>query len=200
LNGIVSIIGSSGIGKTTFAEALSKRLNLPLGLESHDERPYQKRFADTGKPAFHNQVDYLLFRWEQEIVLRKNNSLSIVDGGLDMDFHGFVRLFYRRSLLDDDEYNVLERLYSSIRKCLSEPDLIVFLRADPATVAARLAGRSRINIARAEDSVTLDESLMQWVAGLEQDKVTVFDVSASGKDFSREIEKVIEKMEQLGLQ
>ncbi|MEW5940639.1 MAG: hypothetical protein AB1750_13295, partial [Chloroflexota bacterium] len=96
---LISIVGASGVGKTSLARALSSRSDFALGLESHVERPFQALFQRDPRHALANQLDFLLFRAEQERDLRSGPRPAIVDGGLDLDFHGFSRLFHARGWL-----------------------------------------------------------------------------------------------------
>ena len=64
------------------------------------ERPFQALFKQDARYALANQLDYLLFRAEQEKELSASHKIGLVDGGLDLDFHGFTRLFHARGLLE----------------------------------------------------------------------------------------------------
>src|SRR5687768_7293797 len=97
---LLVIVGPSGAGKTTLANALAKHGSFDLALEQHGERPFQALFKQDPKYALANQLDYLLYRAEQEQALRGGNRPALMDGGLDLDFHGFTRLFYARGWLN----------------------------------------------------------------------------------------------------
>jgi len=185
---LICIVGPSGAGKTTLSNRLAEKFNLGAGYESHYERPFQKDFAENKALAFHNQTDYLIFRAEQERNLRSSHAVSIIDGGLDMDFYGFVKLFRKHGWLNEKEYSVLHRLYINLRMCLPEPDLVIYLYAERKVISERLSGRKRINIASAEDSVFLEKALEEWIASLNKEKVVKLDVSGSSQEYSGEIE------------
>ncbi len=154
MNKLISIVGASGVGKTALVTALSKTGEFITAYEQHAGRPFQALFKQDRRYALHNQVDYFLLRAEQERELRfsSTHKIGLMDGGLDLDFHGFSRLFHQRGLLTDDEYALCGRLYTLIRESLPFPDLIVHLCADEYTVTDRLSKRNRINIASAEDT------------------------------------------------
>ena len=86
MNKLIVIVGASGVGKTTLAQALSRKENFSIALEQHSERPFQALFKQDARYALANQMDYLLFRAEQEYQLRQNNAPALMDGGLNMDF------------------------------------------------------------------------------------------------------------------
>ena len=70
-----------------------------------------------------------------------------MDGGLDLDFHGFTRLFHAHGWLSDLDFDLCRRFHTLIRTLLPSPDLIVVLNADEKIISERLASLNRINIA-----------------------------------------------------
>jgi deoxyadenosine/deoxycytidine kinase len=177
---LVSIVGPSGVGKTSLVRALcAASPDLIPAYEQHAERPFQALFAQDRRYALANQVDYLLARAEQERSLRASNDTVLMDGGLEMDFYGFTRLFHQRGFLSDKEFDLCRRLYETLRTAFPPPDLFLRLTANPEVVSARLAGRERINIAQADDSALLDSFLDEWQAASPVDVFITHDVSSS---------------------
>ena len=85
---LITIVGNSGVGKTTLANELCRVISFITGLEQHEERPFQKQFSlDLRRYALANQIDYLLYRAEQEQYIRQSDSVGIQDGGLEDDFY-----------------------------------------------------------------------------------------------------------------
>ncbi|HEX7541875.1 MAG TPA: hypothetical protein VF352_07075 [Anaerolineales bacterium] len=89
--------GSTGVGRTSLVRALCKQGPLVAGLEEHNERPFQHVFKTDAHYAHANQLDYLLLRALQEALLRQSSQTGLMDDGLEMDFHGFTRLFHART-------------------------------------------------------------------------------------------------------
>ncbi len=197
MNKLIVIVGASGVGKTTLANALAKRGSFDLALEQHGGRPFQALFKQDPKYALHNQLDYLLYRAEQERALREGDKPALMDGGLDLDFYGFTRLFHARGWLDDAEFDLCERFYSLTRSLLPLPDLIIGLNASTQTITERLASRSRINIASTEDAGMLAQFIDEWLDSLPEEKVLKLDTTNEGKDYPQSIEAILNRIETL---
>lgn len=181
---LIALVGTSGVGKTSLAGALRAAYPFRVGMEQHAERPFQALFKSDARYALANQVDYLLLRAEQERELRRAPETGLVDGGLDQDFHGFTRLFRARNYLVEAEFDLCRRLYITIRASQPLPDLVISLKASDEEIRRRLAGRDRINIARAEDTALLDSFLDEWLASLAPERVLRLDVSAARPDYN----------------
>ena len=180
---LIAVVGNSGVGKTTLARALCQRGSFVAGLEQHSERPFQQLFAqDLQRWGLANQIDYLLYRAEQEEIVRRSDQTGIHDGGLDLDFHLFAKHFHRKGYLSEAEFILCERLYTLLRSLLPPPDLIIYLRA-PVTIAAqRYARRGRsLEIAALADLEDMDRLLTLWMAGV--DSAQVIEVDASHDEF-----------------
>jgi len=191
MNKLIAIVGASGVGKTTLVQAIAKAYPVATAYEQHKERPFQSLFMSDSRYALANQIDYLLLRAEQENHLRRASSpIGLVDGGLDLDFHGFTRLFHSRGLLTDPEFDLCGRVYSFIRATMPRPELIVRLHADEITVASRISTRDRINIANAEDTALFNSFLDEWLAGIPSEDLLQLDVSKEDIDYSKSVNMI----------
>ena len=191
---LVSIVGASGVGKTALVHALSKGGMFITAYEQHAERPFQTLFKSDSRYALANQLDYFLLRAEQERELRASPQIGLMDGGLDLDFHGFTRLFHNRGLLSEPEYNLCRRVYAFIRADMPRPELIVRLCADESTVAGRLSTRDRINIASAEDTALFNSYLDEWLASISSDQVLTLDVSHETLEYEYSVASILHKI------
>ena len=190
---LITVVGASGVGKTALVHALAKAYPFETAYEQHQERPFQTLFKNDSRYALANQIDYLLLRAEQEKRLRALPSaqIGLIDGGLDLDFHGFTRLFHSRLLLTDPEFDLCRRVYHFLREVLPRTELIVSLQADEITVANRLSTRERINIAGAEDTALFNSFLKQWLATIPPDQVLELDVSNETLEYERSVNIVL---------
>ena len=195
---LIAIIGNCGSGKTTLARQLSKHYGLVSLLEQHEERPFQARFQSELKTyALANQIDYLLFRAEQERSLREANHRGIVDGGLEQDFYIFTRLFHRKGYLDDREYALCERLYRPLRQSLPPPDLLIRLTAPLDVLIQRRALRTRaLDIVTDADLPAIEDLMDMWMKDNTVPTIT-FDTSQDDPNYSRTIQPLLTRLGEL---
>jgi deoxyadenosine/deoxycytidine kinase len=194
---LIVVVGASGVGKTSLVHALAKTGNYAVGYEQHNERPFQVLFKQDARYALANQLDYLLFRTEQEKELRTSIKTGLVDGGLDLDYHGFTRLFHARGLLSDSEFDLCRRFYELARHLLPLPNLIIHLIIKEGVIHQRLAGRERINIASAKDTSLFNSYLVQWLATIPPSKLLSLDVSEESPDYEQSCQLISMRIQEL---
>jgi deoxyadenosine/deoxycytidine kinase len=194
MNKLISVVGASGVGKTAFVQALARTGKFSVAYEQHASRPFQNLFKKDPRYALANQIDYLLLRAEQEGMLRASSIIGLMDGGLDLDFHGFTRLFHHQRLLTDPEHDLCKRVYSFVRANFPLPDLIVRLNADDQTIASRLSRRERVNIASAEDNALFNSFLDEWLASIPSTQVLELDVSKENIAYSKSVTTLLKRI------
>ncbi len=194
---LIAVIGPSGVGKTTLVRALARGSGAPefaTAFEQHAERPFQAVFKKDVRYGLVNQLDFFLLRASQERELRASPRTGLIDGGLDLDYHGFTRLFHARGLLSDRDFELCSRVYEALRELLPLPELFVRLRANQGMVAGRLSGRERINIASAQDTVLFETYLEEWLAGLPAHQVLELDVSQEPPGYPESMARVLDRL------
>ena len=192
---LITVIGPSGIGKTSLVNELAKTNQFSIAFEEHADRPFQAMAKQDAKYIFANQMDYLILRAEQEMELRNGSQIGLLDGGLDLDFHGFTRLFLSRNLLSSNEFDLCQRFYLLIRRLQPLPELIVRLKADEETVAGRLSGRKRINIAQADDISIFNFFLDQWLGSIPSSQILEMDVSNEDVNYEYSVDIILDTIE-----
>jgi deoxyadenosine/deoxycytidine kinase len=190
---LITIVGNSGAGKTTLARRLCEQGPFITGLEQIEERPFQALFAqDLHRYGLPNQVDYLLLRAEQEWAIRQSAQIGVQDGGLEMDFHVFARLFYEKGYLSDAEYQLCARLYGFFRQLLPPPDLIIRLAAPLDVIARRYRHRNRpLEIAQPDDLARMETLLDRWLATVTTTPILVFDAGGDDPTYARQVERIL---------
>ena len=194
---LITIVGPSGVGKTSLVHALSRAADFSIAYEQHNERPFQSLFIQDTHFALANQLDYLLYRAEQERELRRSPLIALTDGGLDLDFHGFTRLFHTRGFLSDAEFDLCRRFYAWTRELLPPPDLVIALSAPDKTVRQRLASRNRINIASAEDTAQFNFLVDKWLEKIPLANLLRLDVGREKLDYSRSVDIILKHIQNI---
>ena len=196
---LIVIVGNTGVGKTTLARCLCRWGDFFAGFEQHKERPFQSKFsADRQRYALHNQVDYLLFRAEQELAIRLGAKDGIQDGGIELDYHVFSTHFFHQGYLNQTEYDLCRRIYRLVRATLPPPDLIIHLSAPLPVLAERFAKRDRsLEIAALPDLEALQTLLDRWLATQNKSPLVSIDAGQQGQDFSGVREQLLARISKL---
>lgn len=199
---LITVIGNSGVGKSTFTKALCKAGSFSPILETMEERPFIWKFHENRKRyVVANQVDYFLYQAEQEHQIRLREAVGIQDGGLDFGFHVFTKRFYQKGYLEKDEYQLLGRLYEMLRGFLPYPDLIIELFAPISVVTKRMVGRKRdLDIEVTEDLYALEALKVEWLDTIKSTPIIQVDASTDDPSYSSIIKSLFEQItENLGL-
>ncbi len=193
---LIVVVGNTGVGKTTLVKSLCSQGNFATGLEGHAERPFQLHFKNDRRYALANQLDYLLLRAEQEHTIRNERRTGIQDGGLDMDFQVFTRLFLQKGYLSFEEFSLCERLVTQIRRTQPPPELIIWLQAPLEVVAARYAHRCRpLEIAEKADLSASQRLLEEWLHRLEPGRLIALDASQEDPSYGGFLPDLLVQME-----
>lgn len=182
---LINVVGNLGVGKTTLAAQLAERLPATPYWESPTGRPFQTLFSEE-KPrwALANQLDFFMFRAEQERQGRAAATIAIHDGGLDQDFNVFCQLMLAAAYLSEPEYDLCARTYQLLRALLPPPELTIYLEAPVAVIQARRQRRGRPNDDNIIPLALLNQFqvyLDSWLQGQEAGSLVRF--AAGGEAF-----------------
>lgn len=148
----IGISGLIGAGKTTLAEALSTKMNLPLYCEPVIDNVYLADFyKDPKRYAFNLQV-YLLnerFRQHQQIIWNGKGGVqdrTIYEDGV------FAKVLYNQGMIDKRDYDTYLSLFANMSNFMKKNNLIVHLDVTAEESLERIKLRSR----DCESTISLD--------------------------------------------
>ncbi len=135
----IAVEGPIGAGKTTLARLIGARIGADAMLEQPAENPFLDRFYDDmAGYAFQTQ---LFFLFQRERQMRAMAQPSMFAHSLVSDFMFAKDALFAKLNLSDDEYRLYAQMHRPIAAQLREPDLVVWLRASPRTLLARVRSR-----------------------------------------------------------
>jgi deoxyadenosine/deoxycytidine kinase len=186
---LITITGVSGTGKTTFTQKLGDKTGLPVYIEQHAQRPFHNgAVADPGSFMLQNQMDFLLYRAEQEREIRRTVNAGIVDGGLETDYYVFTSLFHQRGLLPETGFELCTRFYQLIRSLIPPPDLIVYLKASLEVISERFLRRQRlVEVSRLEDLTAQQVLIESWLAAEKNVRIITIDAEEDDPQYMQGI-------------
>src|SRR3954466_5240025 len=136
----IVIEGPIGVGKTSFAGRLARHLGADLLLEQPADNPLLQRFyLDMPSYAFQTQLFFLFQR------LRQMQSLaqpSMFSSPVVSDFLFAKDAIFARLNLSDDEHRLYQPMYAQLAAQVREPDLVIWLQAEPTTLLQRIHRRA----------------------------------------------------------
>ena len=140
----LAIAGNIGVGKSTLTGILAERYRLHPVFEAADENPYLEDFyLDMPRYAFHSQIFFLAKRLRQHLTEVNANERVIQDRTIYEDAAIFARNLFEEGVMEARDYRSYCQLYRAIAAALRPPDLLIYLRAEVATLRARIAERGR---------------------------------------------------------
>jgi deoxyadenosine/deoxycytidine kinase len=137
----IAIEGPIGVGKTSLAEILAKKLNARLILEGAEENPFISSFyKDVKKYAFQTQMFFLLSRFRQQQEAAQNDLFQQVTVS---DYVFAKDRIFANLTLDDNELKLYEQMHSLLRGRILKPDFVIYLQASTDVLMRRIAMRGR---------------------------------------------------------
>jgi deoxyadenosine/deoxycytidine kinase len=198
---LISIVGNLGAGKTTLTKLICDQGSYIPYWEKPEEHPFQVDFTrDFKRWAFANQMDFLLYRCQQELIARQNDEIAVMDGGLDQDFHVFSKNLYHKGYLTEGEFNVCERFYQLARCLLPPPDMIIRILIGTPTLMQRRLSRTRKTVDNLFDPqvfTDLEILLDDWLNHEISSPVLPFAFDQDLHHYTHKIEELVTEMKSL---
>ncbi len=123
----VVVEGPIGAGKTSLTHKLAERLNADTLLENASDNPFLPRFYQEPKRyALPTQLHFLFERTRQ---LRDLAQGDLFRTGTVSDFLIDKDMLFARLNLDDDEFELYQKVYADLAPQAPTPDLVIYLQA-----------------------------------------------------------------------
>jgi deoxyadenosine/deoxycytidine kinase len=140
----IAIAGNIGVGKSTLALLLSRRLGWEPFLEAVEDNPYLADFyQDMERWSFHSQIYFLSRRLRHHWELLQHANPVIQDRTVYEDAEVFAQNLYQQGLMSERDYRSYRELYEVVTAVLPPPDLIIYLRASVPVLLERIRKRGR---------------------------------------------------------
>ena len=145
----VVVEGPIGAGKTSLTHKLAERLSADTLLENASENPFLPRFYQEPKRyALPTQLHFLFDRSRQ---LRELAQGDLFRAGTVSDFLIDKDMLFARMNLDDDEFELYQKVYSDLAPQAPTPDLVIYLQA-PIDALQERVNRRGIEFERGMDA------------------------------------------------
>lgn len=123
----IVVEGPIGAGKTSLTYKLAERLDADTLLENAADNPFLPRFYQEPKRyALPTQLHFLFDRTRQ---LRDLAQGDLFRAGTVSDFLIDKDMLFARLNLDDDEFELYQKVYADLAPQAPTPDLVIYLQA-----------------------------------------------------------------------
>lgn len=137
----ICIEGNIGVGKTTLAEAIAKKLDADFLPERFEDNTLLPLFYNHPKKfAFPTEYSFLIDRQKQLITYFKvpsKNKFTV------SDFHFDKCICFAQTNLSSQDFLFYKKHFKAIQKTVPLPDLIVYLTSSPEQLMKNIKSRGR---------------------------------------------------------
>jgi deoxyguanosine kinase len=135
----IVVEGPIGVGKTSLTRKLSRALSAQTLLEQPEDNPFLEKFyRDAARYALPTQMFFLFQRMNQ---LRELMQTDMFSAPILSDFLLDKDPIFATLTLADDELNLYRQLYEHLRPQAPQPDLVIYLQAEPDVLIERVKKR-----------------------------------------------------------
>ena len=135
----IVVEGPIGVGKTSLTKKIADKYQLRTVLENAEENPFLRKFyADNEKYALPTQLFFLFQRLDQLIELSQTD---LFETNLISDFMLEKDTIFAGITLSELEMSLYRKIYENQSSQVCNPDLVIYLQADPGTLLDRIKKR-----------------------------------------------------------
>ncbi|PSK94659.1 deoxynucleoside kinase [Taibaiella chishuiensis] len=173
----IAIEGNIGSGKTTLAHRLATHYNGKLILEQFVDNPFLAKFyEDRDRYAFPVELSFLAERYNQLKAQLLNRDLF--QEIIISDYVITKSQLFARANLNEDEYDLFQRMAEIMKSNLPKPDLIIYLHAPIVKLQQQIRKRGRPYEQQIRDEY-LEEIGAAYSAYLEQEKSRILHIDTT---------------------
>jgi deoxyguanosine kinase len=180
----IAIEGNIGAGKSTLATMFSKQFNTRLVLEEFEDNSFLPKFYnDPQRYAFPLEMSFLTDRFNQ--LRRITPSQDLFTQHTVSDYMLAKCLLFAKVNLNEDEYELYQRLYEIIDAQLPMPDLVVYLHNPVKKLQWNIANRGRSYEQKIEDEylINLQQAYLAYLQQHLYKHTAVVIIDCSSMDF-----------------
>src|SRR5215210_4824856 len=192
----ITIEGNIGAGKTTLAQALSKRLDARLILEQFADNPFLSKFYENpGQYAFPLELFFMAERYKQLKDLLHTEDLF---HSVTVSDYLFTKcLLFAKVNLGEQEFHLYQKLFDIIHQQLLHPDILIYLHAPVRKLQENIKKRQR-DYEQAIPDEYLFNIQETYTSYIKQHNMKTLFIDASNADFlgnERHLQVVIDALE-----
>ncbi len=179
---VIAVAGNMGAGKSTLVTWLEQQFDMVPFFEPNDENPYLADFyGDMRRWSLHSQLFFLIRRFEIHKSIDERAAGAgrhiVQDRTIYEDAEIFAAHLHEKGLIDDRDWVMYQDLYTTLRKEIRPPDLMIYLRCPIKTLTKRIKKRGRSFEQQIPRSylVSLENLYEAWFARYEASEAIVIE-------------------------